>query len=471
MKNRQSIRLIIPRLVLCLCLSWAVSCQTTPPVRINLISDKASYEAEEPIKIQVRVFNDNINFLGQKKPVIARQGFFYQDFHLALTIIDPSGMVVAKKRSGSVIEPAPPYRVGDRFMVPVEIIPPDGENVYVMNDARKYYYLGDTYGWYSGIVRTSLETFSDYQEKPTGELYAELFSKCSKAYNPLTSNKIRFEILPPKPAVEATLKVQVNLLAIVDGSGSKVSKSVLENADVRFYRLSNIPPDYRPVSWKVYRVIWNNVKPEQSRLTHSNGVATFSGVPRDDYLILARHPVFSDGILTGNIIMQADFERPAGKAAECSLSVIRKSDGTMVPGKTARSKISDLMITGPEYIEWDSKQETYPFILAPGRYGIVTTSIYPPKGFKANYKSQTIKVLDEMKAILFRITDVGSRWEETKVKYKINYKNKTEEIVSSIGIKLSKKLAKKKGVGPYGHTIVPGPFKGGKKVSYQKKDK
>jgi hypothetical protein len=448
-----------------------VSCQTTPPVKINLISDKVSYKPEEPIKIQVRVFNDNINFLGQKKPVIARQGFFYQDFHLALTIIDPSGMVVAKKRFGSVIEPPPPYRVGDRFMVPVEIIPPDGENVYVMNDARKYYYLGETHGWYSAIVRAPLETFSDYEEDPKGELYAELFAKCSKAYNPLHSNKIRFEILPPKPAVESTLKVQVNLLAIVDGSGPKVSKSVLENADVRFYRLSKIPPDYRPVSWKVYRVIWNNVEPQQSRLTHSNGVATFSGVSRDDYLILARHPDFSDGILTGNVIMQADFGRLTRKAAESSLSVIRKSDGSMVPGKTARSKITDLLITEPEYIEWDSNQETYPFILAPGRHGIVTTSIFPPKGFKADYKSQTVKVLDEKKAILFRITDVGSRWEETRVEHKINYKNKTEIIESRIGIKLSKKLAQKKGVGPYGHTMVPGPFKGGKKITHQKKNK
>lgn len=471
MKYFQSIpRMVLIWLVLSLCLSCATLGQK-PPVKINLISDKTSYEAEEPIKIQIRVLNNNKNFFGQKKPVIVRQGFFDQDFHLALTIIDPSGMVVAKKRFGSVTEPPPPYRVADRFLVPVEIIPPDGESVYVMKDARKYYYLGETHGWYSAFVRAPLETFSDYEEDPTGELYAELFARCSKAYNPLTSNKIRFEIIPPKPAIEATLKVQVNLLAIMDGSGPTVSKSLLENADVRLYRLTEIPADYQPVGWKFYRVIWNNVKPQQSRLTHSSGMATFSGVTRDDYLILARHPDFSEGILAGKVITQAELGLLAGKATKCTLSVIRKADGSMVPGKTVRSKITDLMITEPEYIEWDSNRETYPFVFITGGSGTVTTYIFPPKGFKVDYKSQTAKVTDEMRVILFRLTDVGSKWKETKVKYKIDYKSKTEEIESSIGVKLSKALAKKKRVGPYGTTAVPGPFKGGKKVSSQKKIK
>ena len=87
--------------------------------------------------MQIRVYNDKTNIFGQKKPVIARRGFFYQDFHLLLTIIDPNGVPVAKIRPESLIEPAPPYRHGERFIVPVEIIPPDGENVWVMNDVRQ----------------------------------------------------------------------------------------------------------------------------------------------------------------------------------------------------------------------------------------------------------------------------------------------------------------------------------------------
>jgi hypothetical protein len=334
MKNGQYIRWISPTwLVLCLCLSFAVSCQK-PPIKMNLISDNISYKPEDPIQMQIRVFNDNTNIFGQKRPVIARQGFFYQNFHLLLTIIDPNGVPVAKRFAEPAIEPALAYRSGNRFLVPVEIIPPDGENVYVMNDARKYYRLGEIYGWYTADVRASLETFSRYKERPTGELYGELFARCNKAYNPLSSNKIRFEIAPAEPPFKAALKVYVNLLTATGGLQQKVS--ALENADARLYRVSKIPPKYMPISRKVYGIIWNNVKSQQSRLTYANGTATFSGIEQDDYLILARHPAFADVNITGKLLAKDDAQWQAGKVVELSLSVIRKPDGTVEPGNTGK---------------------------------------------------------------------------------------------------------------------------------------
>jgi hypothetical protein len=76
-----------------------------------------------------------------------------------------------------------------------------------------------------------------------------------------------------------------------------------------------------------------------------------------------------------------------------------------------------------------------------------------------------------MEAVQFTITDEGSSWKETKVTYKIKHKKKTTTIKTKIGVKLSRKLAKKKGLGIYGHTPSPGPFKGGKKVKYTEKEK
>jgi hypothetical protein len=308
-------------LVLCLCLSFTVACQK-PPIKINLISDKVSYEPKVPIQMQIRVYNDKTNVFGQKKPVIARRGFFYQDFHLLLTIIDPNGVPVAKIRPESLIEPAPPYRLEDRFIVPVEIIPPDGENVYVMNDVRKYYHMEDTAGWYTADVRASLETFCRYREGPTGEPYAELLSYWNKAYNPLSSNKIRFEIAPEEPPVRSAIKAHVNLTAAAGGSNTEENKTALENADVRLYRVSLIPQGYRPVNRKVYGAIWNNVRPQKSSLTDSKGVAVFSGIERDDYLILARHPVFAGVNVIGNLIVKDDSQWQAGKVVEFYLSVI-----------------------------------------------------------------------------------------------------------------------------------------------------
>ena len=82
------------------------------------------------------------------------------------------------------------------FIVPVEIIAPDAENIYLMKDVRDYYRLEGAAGWYTAQVRASLETFCRYTEAPSGELSAELFAQCNRTYNPLVSNKIRFEILP-----------------------------------------------------------------------------------------------------------------------------------------------------------------------------------------------------------------------------------------------------------------------------------
>jgi hypothetical protein len=41
-------------------------------------------------------------------------------------------------------------------------------------------------------------------------------------------------------------------------------------------------------------------------------------------------------------------------------------------------------------------------------------------------------------------------------------------VKNKIGVKLSEKLAQQKGIGVYGHTPSPGPFKGGKKLGRQR---
>jgi hypothetical protein len=131
-------------------------------------------------------------------------------------------------------------------------------------------------------------------------------------------------------------------------------------------------------------------------------------------------------------------------------------------------KGSLLLITEPEYVEWDSTEELYPFVFESIGDWEVTTSVEPPEGFEADYKALDAPVSDELEAIQFTVTDVGSSWTETKVKYKIKHKNKIKNLKSNIGIKLSKELAKQKNKGIFGDTEDPRPFKGGKKVKKEK---
>ena len=283
-----------------------------PPIKINLISDGTVYESGAPIRVQVRVANVKKDILGRGQPVVARRGFFDQDFHLRLTVIDPDGMPVARIRPEPVIEPAPPYRSGDRFIVPVEIIPPDAENIYFMKNLRDYYRLENNAGCYTAQVRASLETFCRYNEATSGELSAELFARCNRNYNPLVSNKIRFEILSSEKALEATILVSV-----------KNNNNVLEYAEVRLYRASQIPEVDPSLNRETIKHVWNHVTPQKALLTSSRGEAVLSGVKKDSYLILARHPAFERAVVTGQWITQSDSRWESGKVLSVHLSMAR----------------------------------------------------------------------------------------------------------------------------------------------------
>jgi len=194
------------------------------------------------------------------------------------------------------------------------------------------------------------------------------------------------------------------------------------------------------------------------------GVAKFENLTQGDYVIIPFYDSSQDFKNMGSLVKASDPDWSSGVPMQTYLKVVEKADGKSVPGKTTKRTGSFLLITEPEYVEWDSSQELYPFVFETIGDWTVMTSVDPPEGFIADYGSLTAKVNTELEAVQFTVTDVGSRWVETEVEYTVSHKGKTEKIKSKIGIKLSKKLAKEKGLGIYGHTQEPGPFKGGKKV-------
>ena len=125
--------------------------------------------------------------------------------------------------------------------------------------------------------------------------------------------------------------------------------------------------------------------------------------------------------------------------------------GKKFPGKTTKLTGSELLIIEPEYVEWTSTEELYPFALESIGDWDVTVNVEPPEGFVADHDSLSEEVVSDLRAVQFTITDIGSEWKPTKVKYKIKHKGKTENRESEIKVKLSKKLAKKKGVNQWGN--------------------
>jgi hypothetical protein len=202
-------------------------------------------------------------------------------------------------------------------------------------------------------------------------------------------------------------------------------------------------------------------------------MAQFIDVPQDDYVVLAQYLEKRRFTHVGRRVAAEDLRWLMDKPIVKRFIVFEKADGKKCPGITHTRTGSELLITEPEFVEWDSKQELYPFVFESEGDWKVTTSISPPEGFETDKKALKASVTNEVEAVQFTITDTdrGSRWEETEVTYQIKHKGKTEKIKSKIGIKLSKKFAKKKRLGIYGHTESPGPFKGGKKVAKKEKKK
>jgi hypothetical protein len=432
--------------------------QQTSPIRINLLANKAEYVPGEPIKMQITATNAT----GQS--VITRKGFSKQPFHLRITFTDPDGQVITTKYPFPSDEPGPPLRFADKDSALAEIFE---EALVVIDDARAYYDLPKS-GRYTAQVAAALETFSASQLDPVNaNMFAYLEDRVFSdvIYSPMTS----FTKSPATPVVKSSIEVKVSLLKIGTGTKPPTIKAPLPGVPVHLIRRSSIPADYYPINFKTYEAIYQNVQPLRSIETGPDGTARFNNVDKADYVVIVYYDRSPDFKHMGSPIDASDPDWASGNPIEKNLMVMEKANGKQTPGKTTKVKGSLLLITEPEYVEWDINHELYPFVFETIGDWTVTTSVNPPEGFAADYRSLSANVNSKLESVQFTITDTGSHWEETEVTHKIKHKGHTETIKSKIGVKLSKKLAHEKGLGIYGQTETP-VFKGGKKVG-QKQNK
>jgi hypothetical protein len=212
------------------------------------------------------------------------------------------------------------------------------------------------------------------------------------------------------------------------------------------------------ISGQNYKDIWNGVQnkpicPWEAEAITADGKATFSIVDPGNYLLIGEYksvtPYLYPGVSVGQL--------PADPVPTKYLQIITKVDSKKTPGKTTKLTGSELLIIEPDYVEWSSEAELYPFIFeSVGDWGVVT-AVAPPEGFVADYNALRAVVDSTVKAVQFTITDIGSDWVPTKVKHTIKHKGKSQTIQSEVGVKLAPGLAKKKGL-----TVDGKPLKAGK---------
>jgi len=480
--------LILAAALLVLGCSAAAEAAPPPSVTVAVYLDQTTALVGQPLNATVTVKNAGA------EPFITTRGFMERRFDLDLVFTAPRGGEVRARAAVAAPTPKPPpvhYSNGVPLQVdPVETVPAGWTVAVGPFDVNAFYKLAkpglwtvraefslgtypqvthtidgapfaqiDTSDWQgtvtSGLVEVLLQADSDQD----GHLYPT--QDCDDAdptipglveiigngkdddCNPATLDQ---PAVPP-----GTLAVRADRHVVGTGNHPGSAKYPLGNLDVRAFPTGGGSCAARHgTSWQSYKSIWMNCPQPSSQIgrTGADGRVQLTLAP-GNYLLLAEYPTSPEnvylGVNAGGIA--------SGGFTEKYLQLIEKSDGKSVPGKYTLKTGSLLFIIEPEYVEWDGTAELYPFIFESVGDWSLKTSIAPPAGFVSNYQYLAERVNSTTEAVQFTIADLGGAWVATGVTHEIRHKGKTVTVKSKIGVKLSKRLAEKKGLDRYGKPI------------------
>ena len=214
------------------------------------------------------------------------------------------------------------------------------------------------------------------------------------------------------------------------------------------------------ISHQHYQCIVDSCDAVASCTTDANGECTINAPP-GDYIVISEDATKTTlpdplGVSASDLV--------CGETKQKHLQQIIKSNGKKMPGKTTKRTGSELLIIEPEFVEWTGTEELYPIIFESAEEWETTTSVTPPEGFVSDYDNLSEVVIDEIEAVQFTITDVGSEWVPTGTTYTVEHNGRREIVHSRIGVRLSKGLALAKGLDRNGHVLGlngrPIPHKG-----------
>ena len=199
------------------------------------------------------------------------------------------------------------------------------------------------------------------------------------------------------------------------------------------------------ISHQHYQCIVDNCDPVNCCTTDANGECTIN-LPPGDYVVIsddATKTVLPDplGVSASDLV--------CGEVKQKYLQQIIKvqSDGLVkkTPGKTTRRTGSELLIIEPEYVIWDGTEQPYPFVFETIGDWSVTASVAPPEGFVSDYDSLSAEVYNEIEAVQFIITEVGSDLVPTGTTFDVTHQGRREIIHSQVDIFLTAEYARSRG--------------------------
>lgn len=429
--------------------------QTSPPFRAGLTLDKSTYNSGEKIQVVLSLGN----YSGGDK--IAPWGFKAMRFDFYLVFTDPDGKVITSNllRDKPLTDSPPPHRfqtqTGDLVQVEaVETIPVTWRLSVTIPNVRDYYTFSKPGKYYvKAIIPFRTYKQIDFGGSPD---YSQLDHLDLEGHIESASG-VSFTLLGPKTA-SGTINIKAEKYTVGIGSHPFLTKEPINGMLVQVFDMSDsciarIKKSKYGCTWYNYKSIWDNCRVvASSGVTDQNNTGRVSfPLPPGDYLIIGLYdpdkiPNSGNELYIGVTANDLDPKETMDRY----LWIIATADGKQAPCQYTTKAGSRLQIIEPEYIQWDGSHALYPFVLEGDGIWAVTTSISPSVGLVADRNSLTEEVISEAKAVQFSITDVGNKGGDTKVEHRIKHKGKTEIVGSKVGMKLSEKLAKQKGLSIFG---------------------
>jgi parallel beta-helix repeat protein len=231
-------------------------------------------------------------------------------------------------------------------------------------------------------------------------------------------------------------------------SGYPTVKKPLTDLETRVYKKSDlIAAGYVSANWQNYNSIINDpyVTPIVTRFTDASGNVML-GVPSpDDYQVIGVIANSTDKHLGSPVDTSDPLWASQGYVQKYlkQMIIIKPDSSKSLPAKTTRLTGSELLITQPEYMLWDSTEEPYPFVLEGEGDWTVDISLYVPTGYVVNQTTIKEYVSNGVKTVIFNVYKVGSPPPESDVVFNIQHKGKKIKLNDKIGGKFTPKFERK----------------------------
>lgn len=247
----------------------------------------------------------------------------------------------------------------------------------------------------------------------------------------------------------ATIRVIARKFTVGFGTRPCVGRAPLDGITVAAFEYSAGSCAWEQLSNNWWILCWAlpdifaNCTPVTTAVTNEYGLA-YLDVPPGNYVVASHFDADGDGELD-MYLGRYTCCLQCGEMETERLFMLHLACGRRTCGKWHRRTGSELIMVEPDEVVWDGEEQSYPFVFDSEGDWDVTVSVEPPEGFVSDYDELSEEVDNDLEAVQFSITEVGSDLVPTQTRFEVLHHGQRHVIKSEIGIRLTPDYARQRG--------------------------